>query len=118
MQDTQRPINIHKNYHAHIYFDENTAVIAKKLCDISAKEYGLNVGRFHQKLVGPHPCWSCQVTFESKDFDSYISWLDANREGLSVLVHALTGDNLKDHTEFAYWLGQKVELNLEIFTND
>lgn len=32
-----------------------------------------------------------------------ISWLDASRADLTVLVHALTGDDLKDHTELAYW---------------
>lgn len=57
------------------------------------------------------------MTFESKDFDRYISWLDENRKGLTVFVHGLTGDDLKDHTEFAYWLGVEVELNLDFFNN-
>lgn len=117
MKEAKRPTNVHKAYHAHIYFDEDTKTVAKKLCDASAEKYGLRVGRFHEKLVGPHPHWSCQVTFGSKDFDNYISWLDANREDLTVFVHALTGDDLKDHTEFAYWLGIEVELNLGFFDN-
>jgi aromatic ring-cleaving dioxygenase len=110
------PVNIHKAYHAHVYFDEATTAIAKKLCDESAETFGLRVGRFHEKLVGPHPCWSCQITFGSKDFDRYITWLDENRAGLTIFVHALTGDDLKDHTDFAYWLGQAVELNLSMFS--
>ena len=117
MNDTKRPVNCHKAYHAHVYFDEETKIAAKKLCDASDKIFHLKVGRFHEKLVGPHPCWSCQITFGTKDFDRYISWLEQNREGLTVFVHALTGDDLKDHTEFAYWLGREVELNLEIFGN-
>ena len=117
MNEPKRPQNLHKAYHAHVYFDEETKDAAKKLCDASANEFGLNVGRFHEKLVGPHPRWSCQVSFGSKDFDQYIAWLDANRGDLTIFVHGLTGDNLKDHTEYAYWLGQDVELNLEIFKN-
>jgi DOPA 4,5-dioxygenase len=115
MHIVKRPINAHKAYHAHIYFDANTKAIAKRVCDASAEKFGLRVGHFHEKLVGPHPRWSCQVTFGSKDFDKYIHWLDANRVELTVFVHALTGDDLKDHTEFAYWLGMDVELNLGFF---
>jgi DOPA 4,5-dioxygenase len=117
MKEAKRPINVHKAYHAHIYFDEDTKAAAKTLCDASAEKHDLRVGRFHEKLVGPHPRWSCQVTFGSKDFDNYITWLDANREDLTVFVHALTGDDLKDHTDFAYWLGLEVELNLGFFDN-
>ncbi len=36
-----------------------------------------------------------------------------HRGGLSVLVHALTGDDIADHTQYAYWLGDSVEINLE-----
>lgn len=117
MIKSKRPINLHKAYHAHIYFNEDTKVLAKKLCDASAEKFNLKVGRFHEKLVGPHPHWSCQVTFGTKEFDSYVAWLDANRASLTIFIHALTGDDLKDHTEFAYWLGQAAVLNLAIFKN-
>ncbi len=115
MSEAKRPINSHRAYHAHVYFDEATKDFARKLCDVLAKEFDLPIGRFHEKLVGPHPCWSCQVTFGAKDFDKFIPWLDRNRRELTVFVHALTGDDWKDHTEFAYWLGQEVALNLSFF---
>ncbi len=115
MTEIKPPINTHKAYHAHVYFDEGTKALAQSLRESSAELHGLNVGRFHEKLVGPHPRWSFQVIFGTKDFDVFIKWLDENRQGLSVLVHALTGDDLKDHTEHAYWLGQEIELNLGIF---
>ena len=115
MSKTKRPINLHEAYHAHVYFDKSSKALAKKLCEESGEIFGLEVGRFHEKLVGPHPCWSCQVRFSHKDFDNYIAWLDETREGLTVFVHALTGNDLEDHTEYAYWLGQEVELNLSTF---
>lgn len=112
----QRPVNSHKAYHAHIYFDEDTRLAARAICDASGEQFGLKVGRFHEKLVGPHPRWSCQISFSAKDFEAYLEWLDASRGDLTVFVHPLTGDDLRDHTEFAYWLGDSVELKLGIFS--
>lgn len=115
MNNPKRPINIHKGYHAHVYFDQETLGFASELCKEAGEKFGLKVGRVHQKLVGPHTKWSCQITFSHKDFDEFIPWLDENRGRLSVLVHALTGDNLADHTKYAYWLGDSVEINLHGF---
>ena len=115
MSNTKRPVNAHKAYHAHIYFEESTKAHAKYLCEQSAEQFQLRVGRFHEKLVGPHPRWSCQVNFGTKDFDAYISWLDEQRKDLTIFVHALTGNDWQDHTDFAYWLGEEVPLNLGVF---
>ncbi|MEM8662445.1 MAG: DOPA 4,5-dioxygenase family protein [Pseudomonadota bacterium] len=115
MSVPQRPVNSHKAYHAHIYFDADTKLAARAICDASGERFGLKVGRFHEKLVGPHPRWSCQISFSAKDFEAYLGWLDASRGDLTVFVHPLTGDDLRDHTEFAYWLGDSVELKLDIF---
>ena len=38
-----------------------------------------------------------------------------NRNGLTILVPALTGDGLKNHTDYAYRLGDEVELTFSIF---
>lgn len=59
--------------------------------------------------------WSCQLSFDHNQFESIIGWLEENREGLNILVHGLTGDDLADHTVNASWLGNPVELNLAIF---
>lgn len=114
MQTIKRPVNCHKAYHAHVYFDESTLAFASKLCQQAGVTFGLKVGRVHQKPVGPHLKWSCQIIFGAKDFEAFVPWLDAHRNGLSVLVHALTGDDLADHTTFAYWLGQPEKLELSI----
>ena len=115
MTNPRRPVNNHKAYHAHVYFDESTRTHAKQVCEAIKKTFELNVGTFHEKNVGPHPRWSCQIIFGTKDFDTFIPWLDSKRDGLTVLVHALTGDDLADHTDYAYWLGDAVDLNLGIF---
>jgi len=115
MSDIKRPINRHKAYHAHVYFDSDTLSLASSICQQAGQLFGVKIGRLHEKRVGPHPKWSCQILFGKKEFDLLIPWLDESRQGLSILVHAQTGDDLKDHTEYAYWLGVPLELNLAIF---
>ena len=109
------PRNTHSHYHAHVYFDERSVGEARALCEQVAAKFGAAMGRVHQKLVGPHPRWSCQLAFDSKQFDGLVPWLDAHRGGLTVLVHANTGNNLEDHTTHASWLGEPAELDLSHF---
>ncbi|GAM54084.1 DOPA 4,5-dioxygenase [Vibrio ishigakensis] len=115
MENPKRPINAHVNYHAHVYFDAISLDFATKLCHQAGDKFGLQIGRVHQRNVGPHTKWSCQLIFTKDDFDAVIPWLDSERDGLSVLVHGVTGDDLKDHTEHAYWLGDAIELDLSRF---
>ena len=117
MTKIKRPVNSHKSYHAHVYFDEKSKMTAKNICREVTEKFGLKVGRLHEKLVGPHPCWSCQIIFDKNDFEQLIPWLEEHRQNLSILIHAVTGDDLKDHTEFVYWLGHPVELNVSMFKN-
>lgn len=115
MNKIKRPVNSHKAYHAHVYYEKETMSLAKTLCKKAGERFNLEIGRAHQKLVGPHPRWSCQILFATIDFDALIPWLESNRKGLSILVHAQTGNDLLDHTDNAYWLGDSIELNLSLF---
>lgn len=115
MSKIKRPVNSHQHYHAHVYFEQETLDFASNLCKEAGELFNLPVGRVHEKLVGPHPKWSCQITFTADDFDTFIPWLEENRGGLTVLVHALTGNNLEDHTTHAYWLGDSEELDVSMF---
>lgn len=112
----KRPENLHAQYHAHVYFDERTVEQARALCQQASDKFGVVMGRVHQKLVGPHPHWSCQLVFGSKQFDALIPWLDAHRGGLNILVHADTGNDLEDHTQHASWLGEPATLDLSHFS--
>jgi aromatic ring-cleaving dioxygenase len=114
-QSISRPRNVFPRYHAHVYFDGKTIDQAREICQQAAERFGVAMGRVHEKPVGPHPRWSCQLSFDATQFDELISWLDQHRRGLTILVHGQTGDDLKDHTTNASWLGEPVALNLEIF---
>lgn len=102
-------------YHAHVYFDADTYDQAVELCDRAGATFALSVGRKHQKPVGPHPQWSCQLAFKPDLFGSVIPWLALNRNGLTVFIHLDTGNDLKDHTDHTIWMGTIEPLKLEIF---
>lgn len=106
-------IDLIKGYHAHVYFDEATNEQAVALCEEAGKQFQVTVGRMHHKAIGPHPCWSCQLAFERSQYSDLLSWLALNRMGLTILIHPLTGNALKDHTEHAAWMGEPKALNLD-----
>ena len=108
-------VNNHDAYHAHVYFDEGSRDFAKTLYEQLQESFNFKVGRFHEKPVGPHTKWMFQVPFEASEFAGFVDWLESNRGELSVLIHALTGDDLVDHTQNAMWLGPSVELDLSLF---
>ncbi len=102
-------------YHAHVYFDAETAGQARTLREEIEARFDIRMGRFHEKPVGPHPCWSYQVAFDSPLFGDIVSWLSLNRRGLTVFVHACTGNDMRDHVNHVCWLGESCALNLDIF---
>jgi aromatic ring-cleaving dioxygenase len=112
---TPRPENLYDRYHAHVYFDAATVERATALCHQAGTQFNLPVGHVHCQPVGPHPSWSCQITFKAEDFEAFISWLDLERHGLTILVHGVTGNDLADHTDHATWLGEAQALNLAMF---
>ncbi|HTH79216.1 MAG TPA: DOPA 4,5-dioxygenase family protein, partial [Ramlibacter sp.] len=57
--------------------------------------------------------WSVQLAFSRNEFDKIVPWLDEHRGGLDVFVHGVTGDDIVDHTDYAYWLGNEWPLNLD-----
>jgi DOPA 4,5-dioxygenase len=109
------PQNLYRDYHAHVYFGPATVGEARTLVAQAGQLFKVPVGRVHERPVGPHPAWSCQLSFSAREFDTLIAWLDAHRGELDVLVHGVTGDDLADHTEHAYWLGREWPLKLEQF---
>ena len=108
----RRPQNLHAAYHAHIYFDADTIGQAAVLAEEAGRLFDVQLGRVHEKPVGPHPRWSRQIAFTAAQFDQLVPWLDEHRGSLDVLVHGLSGDDLADHTTHAAWLGNEWPLDL------
>ena len=109
------PQNLYEAYHAHVYFDEDTVTQAEQLCRAAAERFKIRVGQVHRQPVGPHPHWSCQLAFTSHQFPNLVPWLAQHRQGLTILIHGVTGDDLTDHTDHAAWLGEPQALVLSFF---
>ncbi|SPD79590.1 hypothetical protein PSCFBP2116_00034 [Pseudomonas syringae] len=62
-------------YHAHIYFNAQTLDQARALCEAATEKFALQMGRVHQKLVGPHPnraacgckLWDFEIGYHSQN---------------------------------------------------
>jgi len=104
-------------YHAHIYYDPTTTrARAERLRERVAAEFPqAKVGRWHDEMVGPHPQSMYQVAFPSAMLAEFVPWLMLNRDGLTVLLHPETGDNLADHSAHAAWFGAVLPLRLDVF---
>ncbi|OUS32989.1 4,5-dioxygenase [Rhodobacterales bacterium 56_14_T64] len=103
------------SYHAHVYFDANSVEQARTLCQAAADTFDVPMGHMHQKNVGPHPMWSCQLTASPAQFAELLPWLALNRKSLIVFAHPDTGDHLANHRDHGIWLGTGLDLDLSIF---
>lgn len=111
---TRPPLDpVHERFHVHVYFDGDRVEHARWLTEEAARRFDVKLGRLHEKPVGPHPQWSRQLAFDARVYAALVSWLDAHRDGLTVLVHADTGVDLADHTDHAWWLGEPETLDLD-----
>jgi DOPA 4,5-dioxygenase len=103
------------DFHAHIYFDASEVDRARALAAAAQETFGVPVGHFHLRPVGPHPRGSCQLTVAPDQFGAFASWAALNRGGLTIFAHASTGDDKADHTEHVIWFGPSEQLNLSMF---
>lgn len=72
----------------------------------------VELGRFHERPVGPHPRCSYQISFAPAQFAEVVPWLALNHEALDVFVHPITDDELRDHRDCAIWIGRAYDLDL------
>lgn len=107
-------VSIIDSWHAHVYFEASGRDAAWALRELINVELSaqIEMGRFHEKPVGPHPMWSYQLAFPAAHFSHVVGWLALNHGALDVFVHPNTGDALRDHRDRALWLGHSHTLNL------
>lgn len=99
------------SYHAHIYYDvATTRRTAEWLRERMAQLFAVQLGRWHDALVGPHTQSMYQVAFDVPVFARFVPWLMLNRNGLDILVHPNTLQPRADHLVHALWLGRKLDL--------
>ena len=97
-------------YHAHVYWqNEDQRRKALYLRD-ELTSLGCGLGRIMEQPIGPHPLPMYQVNYSSLNAVDVEALLESSK--LDVLLHEDTGDDLRDHTEGARWLGNKLKLDL------
>jgi DOPA 4,5-dioxygenase len=101
-----------ESYHAHVYFDGPAArEQAALLRDEIAARFLVQMGRWREQPVGPHPMAMYQVAFDKELFPTLVPWLMLNRRGLTIVVHPNTDRPKDDHLKHALWLGAALELD-------
>ena len=101
-----------RSYHAHIYFDgPEQRRTAERIREEIGERFSVRLGRWHDRLVGPHTRPMYQVSFAPDVYALFVPWLMLNRRDLAVLVHPNTGRPLDDHLEHALWLGEMLAVN-------
>ena len=80
---TQAPI---LSWHAHVYFDATSreAAWALRGAADAALAGQVQMGRFHEKPVGPHPMWSYQLAFPPAHFAAMLGWLTLSASGKPI----------------------------------
>jgi len=100
-------------YHAHIYYRDDTergqAAVLRGVLEANPE---VRMGRWRDEPVGPHPLPMFQAAFPAAVFSEIVPWLMLNRDGLTILVHPETGDDVVDHRDNPLWLGEKLDLNI------
>lgn len=103
-----------EGFHAHIYYDPETRLVAERLREAIGASFTVQLGRWHDQPIGPHPVSMYQVAFAVAEFPRLVPWLMLNRAGLTILVHPLTGNDYDDHAHHALWLGAVLPLRLDM----
>ena len=103
-----------ESWHAHVYFDAQSRDAAWAFREVVAAHFGdrIELGRFHERPVGPHPAWSYQIAFLPAQLPEVVAWLALNHGALDVFVHPNTDDELRDHRDSAIWIGKSYALDL------
>lgn len=106
-------------FHAHIYYSAEERPAAEALREgfvrrsaAGGEPHILFVGRMTDGRAGPHPIAQYEVHFLERSLAGMISAIEAS--GLRALVHPLTDDDMADHTDLAHWIGEPVQLDLNV----
>jgi aromatic ring-cleaving dioxygenase len=101
-----------ESYHAHVYYDrpearEQAAVLREEI----GERFPVQMGRWHDEPIGPHPMGMYQVAFDAALFQTLVPWLMLNRRDLTIVVHPNTDNQKDDHLKHALWFGAVLELD-------
>ncbi|CAG8688943.1 23560_t:CDS:2, partial [Gigaspora rosea] len=105
-----------KEYHFHVYFFQDNKKSAEAAVALREKILELTKkGFFHPvpyEIVNYEPRGSYEVWCPKEHFSRVYSWFLLHRGDLNVLVHPLTKEQAKDHSDRAVWMGASCPLDI------
>ncbi|KAF7509293.1 hypothetical protein GJ744_008187 [Endocarpon pusillum] len=110
-------------FDVHIYYYQKNAIqtaFARALWERVRREFPeLRIYQLFDQPIGPHPIAMFEVNlFTPAQFGAFVPWLVINRGPLSALVHPNTdsqGEDERNHTQRATWLGERIPLDVSAF---
>lgn len=101
-----------ERYHSHIYFTLEEYDKAERVRS-NMRRHLVGIADVYDLVdypIGPHTMPMFEIDFPAKSMGKVVEVLLEFREGLSILIHPLSGDHYADHTEYPIWIGKPVEL--------
>lgn len=111
LPEAPRPYTEIESYHAHVYFNEDTAYRAARLRDWAIHRFRVELGEWNEGPRGPHTTPSFYFGFTADQVPTVIPWLMLNHLGLKILIHPNTDDPYADHLINALWIGETQPVN-------
>jgi DOPA 4,5-dioxygenase len=112
MADAPIPVTEITSWHAHVYYHvADTRAQAALLRDWVSARFAVQMGRWHDVKVGPHPISMYQIAFTTEVFPTLAPFLALNRLGLTILLHPNTDNPHDDHLVNALWMGEVLDLD-------
>lgn len=106
------PVSDVTSWHAHIYYEPaRTRAQAALLREWVSARFVVQMGRWHDVKVGPHPIAMYQIAFGNDVFPTLVPFLALNRMGLTILLHPNTDNPHDDHLQNALWMGAVLDLD-------
>lgn len=106
-----RPYTEISSYHAHIYFNEDSAYRAALLREWVIERFRIELGEWNEGPRGPHTTPSFYFGFSTDLVPTVVPWLMLNHLGLKILIHPNTDDPYADHLINALWIGDTQPVN-------
>lgn len=104
------------SYHVHVYYDDSNLELIKEirkhLWDLFSDNSFIQIGKMYDHPIGPHPQAQFVVAIHHTFLQFVFNFFMKNRQGLSVLIHPETGNEIKDHTDHLVWMGTPLTLDL------
>ena len=106
--------HVDEDFHIHIYFGPDTRASALQLRAhlATTDAFSVELQTIREEPIGPHPVPMFNAHVDRANFTAVVYWLMLNHGAHPILIHPMTGDDLRDHTDHALWLGTPLSLHL------